>query len=67
MAFGFITSHNVIQGDTWKNIPIDTIEDAVFFGGKLKLDNRNVVNVTPLDEAFENKISFAGGYPIKLS
>ena len=67
VAFGFITSHNVIQGDTWKNIQIDTIEDAVFFGGKLKLDNSNVVNVTPLDEAFENKISFAGGYPIKLS
>lgn len=67
VAFGFITSHNVIQGDTWKNIQIDTIEDAVFFGGKLKLDNSNVVNVTPLDEAFENIISFAGGYPIKLS
>lgn len=67
VAFGFITSSIVIQGDTWKNIPVDTIEDAVFFGGKLKLDNANVINVTPYDEAFNNKISSASGYPIKLS
>lgn len=67
VAFGFINSTIIISGETWKNIPIYAIKNAVFFGGNLKINGNNIVNVNPNKDAFHNAVQTTGAINIKLS